>query len=105
VKSLRVDSALHPDGPLSDSASLVDRDVFSEKTFKRMIAIERKRTERSNEPFLLMLVEIGEQSNAKLSSNVFERMSPMLINRIRPGKCMVDGVYWAGVGYLASLAA
>src|ERR1039457_3010982 len=25
--------------------------------------------------------------------------------RIRPGKCMVDGVYWAGVGYLASLAA
>ena len=28
-----------------------------------------------------------------------------LFERIRPGKCMVDGVYWAGVGYLASLAA
>lgn len=33
------------------------REVLSEETFRRMIAVERKRTERSNEPFLLMLLE------------------------------------------------
>jgi lipopolysaccharide/colanic/teichoic acid biosynthesis glycosyltransferase len=35
----------------------VVREVLHEDAFRRMIAIERKRTERTNEPFLLMLVE------------------------------------------------
>jgi lipopolysaccharide/colanic/teichoic acid biosynthesis glycosyltransferase len=40
-----------------------ERDVLKEDAFKRMIAIERKRTERSREPFLLMLLEAGSSQN------------------------------------------
>lgn len=40
-----------------------ERDVLREEAFKRMIAIERKRTERSREPFLLMLLEAGSSQN------------------------------------------
>ena len=39
-----------------------DREVLSEQGFRRRIAIERKRTERSREPFLLMLIEGNRQS-------------------------------------------
>jgi lipopolysaccharide/colanic/teichoic acid biosynthesis glycosyltransferase len=39
-----------------------DREVLSEQVFRRRIAIERKRTERSREPFLLMLIEGNQQS-------------------------------------------
>jgi lipopolysaccharide/colanic/teichoic acid biosynthesis glycosyltransferase len=40
------------------------REILNEGTFKRMIAIERKRTERSGEPFLLMLLEAGNQQSS-----------------------------------------
>jgi hypothetical protein len=32
-----------------------DRDVLNEQSFHRMISLERKRTERSGKPFLLVL--------------------------------------------------
>src|SRR5580704_4359769 len=34
-------------------------DVLSEESFQRMISLERKRSERSRKPFLLMLVDMG----------------------------------------------
>jgi lipopolysaccharide/colanic/teichoic acid biosynthesis glycosyltransferase len=43
--------------PIFDTTASVDRDVLVEEAFRRRIAIERKRTERSREPFLLMLLE------------------------------------------------
>jgi lipopolysaccharide/colanic/teichoic acid biosynthesis glycosyltransferase len=36
-----------------------DRDVLDEQIFHRMISLERKRTERSGKPFLLMLIDTG----------------------------------------------
>jgi lipopolysaccharide/colanic/teichoic acid biosynthesis glycosyltransferase len=42
-----------------DTAAFVEREVLVEEAFRRRIAIERKRTERSREPFLLMLLEAG----------------------------------------------
>jgi lipopolysaccharide/colanic/teichoic acid biosynthesis glycosyltransferase len=36
-----------------------ERDVLDEQIFHRMISLERKRTERSGKPFLLMLVDTG----------------------------------------------
>lgn len=65
--------------PWSDAPSL-DREVLGETAFKRTIAIERKRTERSAEPFLLMLVEVAGQLNLKESPNVFDRMTPVLVS-------------------------
>lgn len=37
-----------------------DRTILSEEAFHRVISLERKRTERSRKPFLLMLVDMGK---------------------------------------------
>ena len=37
-----------------------EREILDEKGFARLIALERKRTERTEEPFLLMLLEAGD---------------------------------------------
>lgn len=47
--------------PIFDAAAHGEREVLLEEAFRRRIAIERKRTERSREPFLLMLLEAGSQ--------------------------------------------
>jgi len=49
--------------PIFDAAAYGERDVLIEEAFRRRIAIERKRTERSREPFLLMLLEAGSTQN------------------------------------------
>jgi lipopolysaccharide/colanic/teichoic acid biosynthesis glycosyltransferase len=49
--------------PIFDGTTVVERDVLIEDAFRRRIAIERKRTERSREPFLLMLLESGASDN------------------------------------------
>lgn len=54
---LQVENAPRLDDLLSGSQQAATREVLDEKTFRRMIAIERKRTERTSEPFLLMLLE------------------------------------------------
>ena len=55
-----------------------EREVLREEAFKRMIAMERKRTERSAKPFLLMLLETGDQNseerNGQLLAKVIETM-------------------------------
>jgi lipopolysaccharide/colanic/teichoic acid biosynthesis glycosyltransferase len=44
-----------PDGPATDR----ECSILDEQSFQRMIAVERKRTERSRQPFLLVLLEAG----------------------------------------------
>ncbi len=60
--------------------SVADREVLQEEAFKRMIAVERKRTERSARPFLLMLLEAGEYQsmgkNGKVLANVISALLP-----------------------------
>jgi lipopolysaccharide/colanic/teichoic acid biosynthesis glycosyltransferase len=60
--------------PLFGSLATGAHEVLNEGTFKRMIAIERKRTERSGEPFLLMLLEAGNlqslEKNEKALNNI-----------------------------------
>ena len=51
--------------PIFDAAAYGERDVLTEEAFRRRIAIERKRTERSREPFLLMLLEAGSTQNGE----------------------------------------
>lgn len=43
----------------TETISPEDRTILSEEAFHRMISLERKRTERSRKPFLLMLVDMG----------------------------------------------
>ncbi len=62
----------------AQSGSDGERSVLSEEAFQRMIRVERKRTERSRKPFLLMLVDTGNrepsEKNGKALSSLVSAM-------------------------------
>jgi lipopolysaccharide/colanic/teichoic acid biosynthesis glycosyltransferase len=62
--------------PLSEPAA--ERTALDEETFRRVIAVERKRTERSKAPFVLMLVEIANQNTAKTAAALETVMTALL---------------------------
>lgn len=68
---------------LFDTVSAGEHVVLNEDAFKRMIAIERKRTERSKEPFLLMLLESGNHQNAEKSARLLDLIVSALLTSIR----------------------
>src|SRR5579862_330369 len=43
----------------------VERTILSEPDFRRAISLERKRSERSGKPFLLMLLELGQEMRSE----------------------------------------
>jgi lipopolysaccharide/colanic/teichoic acid biosynthesis glycosyltransferase len=83
VTLLRVDDGPSVADPLFDSIRAEERVVLSEESFKRMIAIERKRTERSREPFLLMLVEAGRQRGSEKSSKALDKIVSAMLSSTR----------------------
>ncbi|HUV68963.1 MAG TPA: sugar transferase [Terracidiphilus sp.] len=76
---LRVESNLSQDDSPFGSISADEGEVLSERTFRRMIAVERKRTERSKEPFLLMLLEMGHQPGSEMKATPLESMASALL--------------------------
>jgi len=78
LKSLRVEDGLNPVCALDEFVSTGERAILNEKTFRRMIAIERKRTERSKEPFLMMLMEIGQHRNQEDTGRVLSSVLSVL---------------------------
>jgi lipopolysaccharide/colanic/teichoic acid biosynthesis glycosyltransferase len=66
--------------PLSKGASAGEREVLDEEAFQRMVAVERKRTERSRKPFLLMLLDAdnhqGSEKNGKALNNILAALLP-----------------------------
>lgn len=51
--------------------STPDRDILSQEAFHRMISLERRRTERSRKPFLLMLLDMsGHMPPASIEKNL-----------------------------------
>jgi lipopolysaccharide/colanic/teichoic acid biosynthesis glycosyltransferase len=63
------------------SASNGDRDALGEEAFRRMLVIERKRTERSGKPFLLMLLEAGNhQGSEKNGKALGSALSALLLS-------------------------
>lgn len=52
------------------SVSVGEREILHEEAFKRMISVERKRTERSAKPFLLMLLQTGAYHTSEKNGNV-----------------------------------
>ena len=50
-----------------------EREILHEKAFRRMISVERKRTERSRHPFLLMLLETGVYHPSENNGNVLAK--------------------------------
>lgn len=80
---LRVEDATHPTDSLFDVLSTEERVILNEESFKRMIAIERKRTERSREPFLLMLVEAGNSQRAEKHRKPLDRILSAMLSSTR----------------------
>ena len=69
--------------PLLETAPAGDRTPLDEATFRRMIAIERKRTERSKAPFVLMLLEAVSDLGQKSRSVTLNRIAAALISSSR----------------------
>ncbi|WP_260740759.1 sugar transferase [Tunturiibacter lichenicola] len=80
---LRMDKISKSADPLLEWPSSDAREVLSEEIFKRMIAVERKRTERSKEPFLLMLVEADSHQSSERNGKVLENILSVLLSSIR----------------------
>jgi lipopolysaccharide/colanic/teichoic acid biosynthesis glycosyltransferase len=80
VKSLRVKDPSNLDGTPIESLSAGESEVLSEGAFKRMIALERKRTERSKEPFLLMLLEAGGDESAETNGPILDSIASALLS-------------------------
>ena len=70
--------------PELEPASVGAHQVFNEAAFKRMIAIERKRTERSNEAFLLILFEAGHHHQGlEKAETILDGVASALLSSIR----------------------
>jgi lipopolysaccharide/colanic/teichoic acid biosynthesis glycosyltransferase len=83
VTLLRMDKASNTADPLLEWLSGGAREVLNEETFKRMISVERKRTERSREPFLLMLLEAGNHPGSEKDGKILDNMLSVLLLSIR----------------------
>ena len=85
---------------LSIPAKDGEREVLREDAFRRRIALERKRTERSREPFLLMLLEESEPQSPEKQAKLLERV----VEALAPGTRETDSIGWyeegAAVGIL-----
>jgi lipopolysaccharide/colanic/teichoic acid biosynthesis glycosyltransferase len=83
VTLLRMDKVPQSADPLFVWSSTEAREVLNEGTFKRMIAVERKRTERSREPFLLMLLDAGNHQGSEKNGKALDNILSVLPSSIR----------------------
>jgi lipopolysaccharide/colanic/teichoic acid biosynthesis glycosyltransferase len=66
-----------------DSAAAIERGALNEDAFKRVIAIERKRTERSKAPFVLMLLEVANHEHIEKTRRALESIVAALVASCR----------------------
>jgi len=79
VTHSRQNNASRPTDPLLDATPAVERSPLDEESFRRMIAVERNRTERSNAPFLLMLLEVVSDSDKDSDQKTLDRIASALL--------------------------
>ena len=60
-----------------------ERTALGEEAFRQMVVIERKRTERSGKPFLLMLLSAGGQRESNGAGVALNRMLTLLLSSTR----------------------
>ena len=61
-----------------ETALVGDRRVLSQESFHRTISLERKRTERSRKPFLLMLLDMGRDFPTQRDEKSLAQIASML---------------------------
>jgi lipopolysaccharide/colanic/teichoic acid biosynthesis glycosyltransferase len=70
------------------------REVLKEETFKRSISIERKRTERSQKPFLLTLFEVSGSQGSSQGSEDNGRVLDKMISALLTCSRETDVIGW-----------
>jgi lipopolysaccharide/colanic/teichoic acid biosynthesis glycosyltransferase len=83
VTPTRMQNAPRPAPSPFESLLDGDREVLNERTFQRMLIIERKRTERSKEPFLLTLLEPAGPDGPAIGDEVLDRLASALLTACR----------------------
>lgn len=83
MAQLSIDKDLKSTDPFAVWLPAGTSKTFSESTFKRMIAVERKRTERSGEPFLLMLLQTGNHQSQEKNEKALDIVLSFLPSSIR----------------------
>jgi lipopolysaccharide/colanic/teichoic acid biosynthesis glycosyltransferase len=56
------------------TVSITERSMLNEEAFRRMISLERKRSERSRKPFVLMLLNMGQPLPAEKSGKTLSKI-------------------------------
>jgi lipopolysaccharide/colanic/teichoic acid biosynthesis glycosyltransferase len=81
-----------------------DREVLTEEGFLKALVLERKRSERSKKPFLLMLLEAGHSSTPTAARGALDRVIAALLSTTRDTdvvgwyqKATVVGVIFTGL--------
>jgi lipopolysaccharide/colanic/teichoic acid biosynthesis glycosyltransferase len=64
-------------------ALVPDREVLDQESFQRMISLERKRTERSRKPFLLMLLDAGSEAATSANRKTLQAVVSALVQMTR----------------------
>jgi lipopolysaccharide/colanic/teichoic acid biosynthesis glycosyltransferase len=66
-------------GPISEAPALGERGFLDAEEFRRMIILERKRSERSRKPFMLLLLDIGDhlpsEKNGRILAKILSALS------------------------------
>ena len=79
----RQDRASSPIDSAFDAGPAIERGALNEDAFKRVIAIERKRTERSKSPFVLMLLEVTNHQHLEKTKRALECIVAALLASCR----------------------
>lgn len=61
-----------------EANSAQDREFFGQEAFHRIISLERRRTERSRKPFLLMLLDMGEHLPSETTEKNLSKLQAAL---------------------------
>jgi len=83
VNQLSVEHLVRLTSRQSEPVSNGKREVLCEDAFNRTIAIERKRTERTKQPFLLMLLADGRQQGTPKNAGFLSSVVSALLSSVR----------------------
>jgi len=64
--------------PLTASSGSAERSILNEDAFRRMISLERKRSERSRKPFVLMLLDMREHHPSESHRQALRKIATAL---------------------------
>lgn len=83
MSNVRQDKATSQADPLLESVTAGERKALDEESFRRVIAIERKRTERSKAPFVLMLLETANCQSTEWNGAALDCIVASLLSSSR----------------------